>query len=273
MKKRLSIAIFFAILISLAVMAVGVQASADPTTLAKPHPTNEPGAVATQRADERAQDEHTQQQGNGQSEVKNSDKEEKDQGKGNAKESPAGTEEPDAKQPKNLHFRGFVTEVGLTSLTISLKDGGEPVTFTVTGDTQVKIPTLWQCSTCSDLVPGVQVLVKAVQNESGQLVAVTVHVVPGKPTKQHRVGEVVVYQPGVRITILAKDGQEYTFFIDQTTKILPLESAEQLGPGAQVTIICPRDVTGQPAIAKGIVVHALSDAGESGDDSQPEPTE
>jgi len=50
-----------------------------------------------------------------------------------------------------------------------------------------------------------------------EFTAVKVQVVPGKPARIHRVGVVTAYTAGESITILAKDGNEYTFELSELT--------------------------------------------------------
>jgi len=53
--------------------------------------------------------------------------------------------------------------------------------------------------------------------------ALSVQVFPGKPEKIHRVGTVAAYSEGESITLLAVDGNEYTFAVAAEAKILPAE--------------------------------------------------
>jgi hypothetical protein len=174
-------------------------------------------------------------------------------------------------KPKKENFSGEVLGVGSTSLTVKSKTG-EEITFRVDEDTRVKIPTL-KDATLADIQVGVRVLVRAVGEETGTFTALQISISPGKPAPKHHVGEVTAYAAGVRITILAHDGHEYTFLITEETKILPTDRADELAVGRWVTIISPRDVTGGPFTAKGIVVHP-----ETGGDAEipaatPTPTE
>lgn len=181
---------------------------------------------------------------------------------------------------KKYHFRGEVTEVTATTLSVELKGGGLEV-FALTDATVFKIPTLGQGTTWEDLNVGVDVMVTAVKPAeelvdpsatvtegptvdpsvtpvavAGEFTAVKVHVIPGKPEKIHRVGVVTEYVAGEKITIEAKnDGEFYTFELSETTKILPEERVDLLVVGAKVTIISRRDPTGGPLAAQGIVVH------------------
>jgi len=97
--------------------------------------------------------------------------------------------------------------------------------------------------------------VQAIRDESGNLVARSVMVIPGKPSKIHRVGIVTAYTPGASITIQDKDGNTFTFTITGEIKLLPPERADQLAVGSRVTIIAPRDPASGGVTVKGIVVH------------------
>jgi hypothetical protein len=156
-------------------------------------------------------------------------------------------------RPKKVNFSGEVLEVGGASLRIKTKTG-EEVSLVVTEETSVKIPTLKGAS-LADIRVGVHVLVQAVKAEDGTLTALRISVSPGKPAPKHHVGEVTAYEAGASITIQARDGNEYTFLITEDTKILPADRVEELAVGRTVTIISPRDVTGGPFVAAGIVVH------------------
>lgn len=172
----------------------------------------------------------------------------------------ATTKTPREKHPsktpklKKTNYSGEVLVVGDASLTIKAKSG-EEIVFLVNEDTSIKIPTMGKDATLADIQVGVRVLVQALKGEDGSLTAVRISVSPGKPAPKHHVGEVTAYEAGVSITIRAHDGNEYTFLITEETKILPAERAEELAVGRRVTIISPRDVTGGPFTAKGIVVH------------------
>jgi len=182
---------------------------------------------------------------------------------------------------KKVTIRGIVAAVDATSLTVDTGGGGQ-VVLGITDQTEFKIPTLGKSAAWEDLNVGVQVKVSAREGSSepepgdtevvpseepteaveasetpaaSGLVALKVMVIPGKPAKIHRVGVVTAYTAGESITILAKDGQEYTFVLSETTKILPKDRVDMLGVGAIVTIISRRDPTGGPLAAQGIVVH------------------
>jgi len=184
-------------------------------------------------------------------------------------------EQAEKKTGKKVHFRGVVTEVLESSFTLDI--GGTLITFMVDEMTQIKIPTLNGTAELADLNVGVKASVQAVemtleeppeqsegegevqQGEVGAYLALKVLVIPGKPVRIHHVGVVTNYQPGVSITIQAKDMQLYTFLLTETTKILPTEREEELVVGVFVTIISRRDPTGGPLTAQGIVIHPKVD--------------
>jgi hypothetical protein len=177
-------------------------------------------------------------------------------------------------KPKKMSYSGEVIAVSEANLTIKTKDG-EEISFHLSEDTTVKIPTLGKDATLADINIGVRALVRALKENDGSLTAVSISVSPGKPLPKHHVGVVTAYEPGVSITIEAHDGNEYTFLITEDTKLLPPERADELAVGRRVTIISPRDVTGGPFTAKGIVIHPETDSGtpEGSPTATPTPTE
>jgi hypothetical protein len=144
---------------------------------------------------------------------------------------------------RKLHYKGVIATVDGSTLSVVFD-----------AETLFKIPTLGGGGTVADLLPGMQVSVQAKMVDTS-LVARKVMVVPGKPARLHRVGQVTAYTAGESISILAKDGQTYTFKLAENVKILPAERADLLVVGAWVTIISPRDVTQVEPVALGIVVH------------------
>ena len=200
-------------------------------------PEKTPGAQATAKAEERA----TEGKGN-------------DKGKGG----------------KKTTYKGVVDSVTSDSLKLKLSSG-ETLTFAITEQTIIKVPTR-RGATLANLNLGVNVLVQATQADDGKLTAVQIHIIPGKPAKVHRVGTVTAYTPGVSITVQGKDGGAATFVITTTTKILPAEHASELAVGSVVTIISPRDVTGGPLTALGIVLHVEEDDAEGATEPTQTPT-
>ncbi len=69
------------------------------------------------------------------------------------------------------------------------------------------------------------------------------------------VGVVVAYTAGQSITIMDRDGNQFTFELAPSLKIVPPQRASALAPGAYVTIIAPNNVPGGKQIAAGIVIH------------------
>jgi len=104
-------------------------------------------------------------------------------------------------------------------------------------------------------------MVHAAKQADGSFLASYVMVIPGKPAKLHHVGEVSAYTEGQSVTILAKDGMEYTFQINDMTKILPEGSTIKVGD--TVTVIMPRILANQPMVAAGIVLHVMEPEMES----------
>lgn len=181
-----------------------------------PEPKNTPGAKATEKATNRLN-----MQGN----------------------KPTG---------KPQHFKGTIFLADAGSITLNV--GGSNVTIALNADTRIHIPKVKDANSES-LQAGLTAMVLALPDGTGGLVAKFIQIIPGKPSKIHRVGIVTAYSPGESITIRAHDGIEYTFQLTADTKILPAERANQLAVGSLVTLIAPRDLTSTSPTAKGIVVH------------------
>jgi len=167
-------------------------------------------------------------------------------------------EEKEAKVVGNAHgkhenYKGTITAVDAGSLTLTLKDGSS-ITVVLDAETRIHIPKNKE-ATVLELTEGMTVMVQALRGQDESLTAHKVIVVPGKPTKTHRVGIVTGYVEGVSITIQAKDELLYTFLLTEETKILPAERLDQLNIGARVTVIAPRDVSTLDQTAAGIVIH------------------
>jgi hypothetical protein len=178
---------------------------------------NTPGAKATEKAIERA----TEQAGN-----------------------PNG---------KHENFRGIVSAIDSTSITLTLRDGSS-VTVGMNADTRLKFPGL-KDSTPSAIQPGMNAMVQAIRDQDDNLIARAVMVIPGKPSKIHRVGIVTEYTASNSITIQDEHGNTYTFVIVGETKLLPAERAQTLAVGSRVTIIAPRAPATGGVTVRGIVIH------------------
>lgn len=161
---------------------------------------------------------------------------------------------------RHQNFRGTIAAVDSSSLTLTLGDGSS-VPFSLTPDTRIKIPG--RSGSSAGLQVGMQAMVQAVADESGNLTALAVMAIPGRPVRAHRVGWVTAYTPGVSITIQASDGNTYTFALTAGAKILPAELASQLAVSSRVTIIAPRDPGSLGWTAMGIVVHPAGSGGGS----------
>jgi len=69
------------------------------------------------------------------------------------------------------------------------------------------------------------------------------------------VGLVIAYTAGQSITIMDRDGNQFTFELAPSLKIVPPQRTNLLAPGAFVTIIAPNNVPGGKQIAQVIVIH------------------
>ena len=154
---------------------------------------------------------------------------------------------------KHENYKGTITAVDTGSITLALKDGSS-ITIVLIAETRIHISKNKE-ATVFELSDGMTVMVQALRGQDDSLTARKVVVVPGKPTKTHRVGIVTDYLVGVSITIQAKDGLLYTFLLTEETKILPVERLDQLKIDAWVTVIAPRDVSTLDQTAAGIVIH------------------
>ncbi len=166
------------------------------------------------------------------------------------------------------NFKGTIASISEDGKTLVLKlADGSTVTILIGDNSKLKFPgSSKKTSESASLQAGMTVVVQATLNAENQMVARQVHLVPGKPTQLHRVGEVTELTD-TSITVKGLDGQTTTFTRTPDTKILPKDRVDQLKVGATVTIISPRTFVGAPA-AKGIVVHP--EAGTPDDQEQPE---
>jgi hypothetical protein len=152
-------------------------------------------------------------------------------------------------------YRGTISAVDAASLTLALSDGTS-VTIGLTAGTRIRVPG--PNSQGNNLLVGMQAVVWAQTDASGNMAARAVMVIPGKPVIAHRVGTVTEYTAGSSITIMAVDGNAYTFSLTAETRILPAERAGELAVGSRVTVISPRDPAALGWAAAGIVVHPAS---------------
>lgn len=76
-----------------------------------------------------------------------------------------------------------------------------------------------------------------------------------------RVGLVVAYTEGQSITIVDRNGGQFTFELASPLKIVPPHRADMLAVGAYVTIIAPNNIPNGKHIAQGIVIHPQPPAG------------
>lgn len=168
----------------------------------------------------------------------------------------AGKSEKAAKAAKRggqkTNLKGVVASFDGSALVLTLKDQST-LSVAVDDATQVSFAGP-KGLTAPDLLPGDAVMVQAVK-DGGALLALQVRVIPGEPTRVHRVGTVTEYAPWTSITIVEPQGAQSTFSMSTDTKILPESRKGELQVGARVTIISPRRPAGEPPVAQGIVVH------------------
>ena len=154
---------------------------------------------------------------------------------------------------KHENYKGTVSAVDADSITLTLKDDSS-VTVGLSADTRIKFPGP-KDSAPTGIQAGMNATVQAIRDQSGNLTALRIMVIPGKPAKIHRVGIVTEYTAGKSITIQDKAGNTFTFTLDDQTKLLPAGRADTLAVGSRVTIIAPRDPAGGGSTASGIVIH------------------
>jgi len=229
--KKTIFSVSIVLVVAFALMTIQVMASPVEDNLIKSTKQTTPGAKATEKAIIKATD---------------------------------GIGKPDKaneKGGKKVNLRGVISTADATSLTILLDDGTQAIVL-LTTETRLQVPTLGKAVSFADLLPGLKVTVQAKLLDDGSMTALKVSIVPGKPTRVHHVGEVTDYIEGTSISILAIDGQTYTFLLTVDTKMIPSDRIDSLAIGSLVTIISPRDVTGQPLTAAGVVIHPPQTDGE-----------
>ncbi len=167
-------------------------------------------------------------------------------------------------------FKGIIDSIAEDgkSMVLKLADG-TTVTILLSSNPKIKIPGNGKKTNgVTTLQAGMNVVVQATLDSSNNLVARQVHLIPGKPTRLHRVGTVTELTD-TSITVQGRDGGTTKFTRDATTKILPKDRQDLLVKGATVTVISPRTFTGEP-FARGIVVHPEGTGQENQDQESPE---
>lgn len=222
-------------IVALTLLAITTQAFAGSISIAParhtpgPHPTHE----------------HGNGNGNGNG----------NQGQGHGNQGQGHGNQANSCQGQRTSWRGVVTATDLNAGTLSTTQSDNSVAnFTLTSDTRIRFAGN-HSATLADLQAGMNVIVFGCTDSSGAFTALSIAAVPGRPTKQHHVGVVTAYVAGTSITILAHNGQSYTYLLSPDTKILPNDRASELGVCSLVTVIFPRNRTGGDTWARGIVVH------------------
>lgn len=176
---------------------------------------------------------------------------------GQEEKTPEALENKESKESKGGQRHGVfgsVASKGSNSFTVTTKQG--PVTVTVTASTKFHIPRNKK-ATLADLAVGDRVAVNGTPSAGG-LVAKQVMVAPGRPTVQHRVGEVTAYTAGSSITIKTVQGDSETFALTASTTIKNPKGSG-VAVGDRVTVVSRRDPSTDTATASGIVVHPKED--------------
>lgn len=185
----------------------------------------------------------------------NSDKkQDNDQEESDLTSTPDTNRVSDKDRDKKENYLGTIKAVESATLIVQV-DEGEDKVFSITEDTRVKIPSLKDALPVN-LPVGGHVFVQCLKLSDDSLLALSINLIPGKPQPVHRVGVVTEYLPEKSISIEdTRDGTVYKFIITEQTKLLPDDRTFQISVGSSVTIISPRDTTGGPLTADGIVVH------------------
>lgn len=164
----------------------------------------------------------------------------------------------DASASKPANYRGEIVSVADGSIVINQK-GDVLLTVMITEDTIIKIPG--KKTDTSDLagglLVGMRVAVKGVMGTDDTFTAQRITVIPGKPAMASHVGTVTEYVAGTSITIENKNGDTFTYALDENTKYLPKDRMTDLQVGSLVTVIFGRNVNGQPIVAAGVVIHPM----------------
>jgi hypothetical protein len=188
---------------------------------------------------------------------------------GQKTKAPAGNVEKTAnpnKTFKTVNYRGYVVAASAASLTITTEKESTVVTFMLTAETTVHVPTLSRAALITDIKVNDFVNVHGKLDTTTQvLTATSLNVVPGQTTgkngeEANAAGAVTDYQTGVSITILNDKGEPVTYLITETTQFLPADQAAGITPGAVVVVI-PVDPTADPLVAGTIVVSSPEELG------------
>ncbi len=168
------------------------------------------------------------------------------------------TENPN-KAFKTVNYRGYVVAASASSLTITTEKEKVVVTFMLTAETSVHIPTLSRAALITDIKVNDFVNVHGKLDTTTQiLTATSLNVVPGQTTgkngeEANPAGFVTEYLPGVSITLLNVKGETVTYLITEATQFLPLEAIDPIVVGATVVVV-PVDPAADPLVAATIIV-------------------
>jgi len=130
-------------------------------------------------------------------------------------------------------------------------DNSNDLVIAVNGDTKYKVPGKKNAG-LDDIPVDARVAVLVVKN-GDTLTAQSIHLIPGKPARIHRVGEVTAYDAGNSITVKNKKGDTSTFTLDNKTKIMPEGKTPAVGD--TVTVVARRIPSATTWTAQAIVIH------------------
>jgi hypothetical protein len=249
MKKKISL-LTLAILLILGLTFTTALAAGPNSSLVKK--TDKPSIKATERALEKQELE----KGKG----KDKEKEKSKTPPGLVK-TPKATHTPKAEKPeqKYLHLRGVIESASENSL--ELKTDRGTFSIAINADTRIHIPQEGDSSASAGLVAGEQASVKALEEPKGTYTAVQINVIPGKPARIHHVGTVSADNRAAdgTLEITWKDGSTSTVKVTTATVFLPKGADSTSLVGKLVTVIAPRNLTGNDITATGIVVHPVKE--------------
>ncbi len=164
--------------------------------------------------------------------------------------NPPVTPATDQGMGKRHGLFGTVKSKATGSFVVTTKQGD--VGVTVTDKTRFQIPTKRDAS-FADLLVGARVAVNGTPTDGG-LTAKKVSIAPGKPSVQHRVGEVTAYTAKASITIKTKQGETATFALTAQT-VIRNDQGAGVKKGDTVTVVSRRDPSTDVFTASAIVVH------------------
>lgn len=149
---------------------------------------------------------------------------------------------------KRRGIKGTLSAKSSDSITVGTKSG--TIEIEVNDQTKYKVPGK-KDATLDDIPVDSTVAVRVSRTVS-ETTALAVHLIPGKPQRVHRVGEVSALTD-TSITVKNKKGEESTFSLIHETKYLP--AGEKPKVGDVVTVVASRIPSEPNWTAKAVVIH------------------